>query len=102
MYCSCIDQGLQNSGKLDNLENSRWLADEMLGEFYNDNIQLRKILDSLAKEIIVLDKGMQFNTKRYETAFGKVFYKVSCLQFYESKKMDSIAKSFDRILSNNK
>lgn len=98
LYCSCLQQGIKQFSKIDSLEISKALAYDFVSGYY-DYKWLNKVLDSIAKEEIEQELKNQFDSTKHESAYGHVTYYLSCLQLYQSKKADSIAKSFDKYFS---
>lgn len=97
LYCSCLQQGIKQFSKIDSLEMSKALTYDFVSGYY-DYKWITKVLDSIAKVEIEQQIKTQFDTTKHESAYGRVTYHLSCLEFYQSKKADSIAKFFDKYL----
>ncbi len=97
LFCSCLQQGITQFSKPDSLEMSKALVYDLISGYYNYK-WITKVLDSIAKVEIEQQIKTQFDTTKHESAYGRVTYHLSCLEFYQSKKADSIAKFFDKYL----
>jgi hypothetical protein len=92
-FCKCLEYNITNFVGTDTLDISADLIQEEMsiygGKFVS---RLYPLIDSSAKSIFLLEKKARFDSLRHESAFGKVGYKRSCIDFYKSNPLDSLAK----------
>jgi hypothetical protein len=96
-FCQCVIRYQETFHKMDTLEMSR-------GEVLNsmDAMGLfpkivEPIFDSLANSIVAEQiKARNDTLNKHESARGRTSYIIDCLDLYNSKKLDSLVKSFPK------
>lgn len=96
-FCQCLENSLQTFSAIDTLEMSRG---EVLNSMdakglFPNNVQ--PIFDSLANSIVRRQIRAKNDTlNKHESARGRTSYIIDCLDLYNSKKLDSLIKSFPK------
>ena len=96
-FCQCLEHSIETFSKLDTLEMGRGeVLNLMDSKGLFPNI-VQPILDSLASLIVAEQRKEKNDTLyKHESARGRTSYTLGCLDFYNSKKLDSLVKSFPK------
>ena len=94
-YCKCLEYNIANFVGKDTLDRSIPLINQRMdiygGYFVN---HFYPIIDSISKDVYKQELNAKGDTNfTAESSCGKVDYKSACLDFYKSKKLDSLAKN---------
>ena len=97
-YCKCLTASLRTFGHIDSAEISLTeISNKMETSGLFDNI-VGQILDSLVDKIVNLQivNKQKNDPFKSEGANGKTTYILSCLEFYQSKQLDSILRAMPK------
>ena len=96
-FCQCLEHSLETFSTLDNLEMGRGeVLNLMDAKGLFPNIA-QPIFDSLAFLIVAEQRKAKNDTLyKHESASGRTSYTLACLDFYNSKKLDSLVRSFPK------
>ena len=96
-FCQCLEHSLETFSTLDTLEAGRGEVLNLMdsrGLFPNI---VQPIFDSLAFLIVARQMKAKNDTLyKHESARGRTSYTLACLDFYNSKKLDSLVRSFQK------
>jgi hypothetical protein len=96
-FCQCLEHSLETFSTLDTLETGRGeVLNLMDSKGLFPNI-VQPIFDSLAFLIVAEQiKAKNDTLYKHESARGRTSYTLACLDFYNSKKLDSLVRSFPK------
>ncbi len=101
-YCKCLDYNIKNFVGVDSVDISSGLIADLISVYGGDFARkYMSALDSIAYKVYIDAKRVQFDTGKHESSYGKVAYKLDCLELYKSKKVDSLARIIYYDLSNS-
>ena len=96
-FCQCLEHSLETFSTLDTLEMGRGEVLNLMdsrGLFPNI---VQPIFDSLCFKIVAAQiKAKNDTLYTHESARGRTSYTLACLDFYNSKKLDSLVKSIPK------
>lgn len=94
-YCKCVEHAMEmNKGK-DTSDISLASVLERMDSRGLSSKFVYPVLDSSAKLVVLTQYNSQFeNEGRHENTWNKNNYILSCLEFYKSKRLDSLVRSF--------
>lgn len=94
-YCKCLEQSIDTFSIRDSLEmGSGEVANSLDYNGIFTNI-IDPIFDTLILNVIEEQKRIKQDTAgKHDSSWGKTNYILKCLEFYESKKLDSTIRTF--------
>lgn len=103
-YCNCLNYSINRFIKKDTVDISLdFIIDKMdfYGGYFIRSKNMYPLLDSAAMSISLKEEKYQFTNGRVEGAYGKVAYRLECIEFYKSKQLDSLAKTIARQINDS-
>ena len=96
-FCKCLEHSLDTFSKIDTLEmGSGEVLNLMDTKGLFSNI-VQPIFDSLALSIVAEQRKAKSDTQyKHESGRERTSYILTCLDLYNSKKLDSLIKSFPK------
>ena len=96
-FCQCLERSLETFSTLDTLETARGeVLNLMDSKGLFPNI-VQPVFDSLSFKIVAAQIKAKTDTlDKHESARGRTSYTLACLDFYNSKRLDSLVKSFPK------
>jgi hypothetical protein len=102
-YCKCLDYAINRFVGKDSIDIVSYIIVknkmDFFGGYFINNI--RPSLDSAAKSILLEELKYQFTPNVGEGTYGKVGYRIDCLNFYKSRQLDSLARALSKRINDS-